>query len=78
MTQGEITVVPANEATWDDLAAIFGTSDVAWCLCQRFKIWHKMWSSYGREALAERLREQTCCGDPEGPTKRRIVMRLDF
>lgn len=76
MTEGEITVVPANEATWEDLEAIFGTSDVGWCLCQRFKIRDKLWSSYSREALAERLREQTCCDDPESPTTTGLVAYL--
>jgi hypothetical protein len=26
---GQLTVVAANEASWDDLAAIFGTADYA-------------------------------------------------
>lgn len=68
MTEGEITVVPANEATCEDLEAISGTSDVGWYLCQRFKIRDKLWSTYSRDALAERLREQACCDDPESPT----------
>ena len=34
----QVTVVPANEASWDDLVAIFGTTDAGRCLCQRFKV----------------------------------------
>jgi len=35
---GELTVVPANQASWADLRAIFGTSDYPGkCYCQRFK-----------------------------------------
>ncbi|CAN5130251.1 hypothetical protein BH20ACT5_BH20ACT5_04380 [soil metagenome] len=77
MSPGEITVVSTNEATWGDLQAIFGTSDVSWCMCQRIKIRDKMWSSYSREALAERLREQTRCEDPDSPTTTGLVAHLD-
>lgn len=73
----DVIVVPANEAAWKDLEAVFGTSDVAWCMCQRFKIRDKSWSSYSREALAERLREQTCCDDPESPATTGLVAYLD-
>jgi len=31
-----LTVVPASEASWDDLAAIFGTTNAGQCQCQRF------------------------------------------
>jgi hypothetical protein len=32
----ELMIVPANEASWADLAAIFGTTDYAGqCKCQR-------------------------------------------
>jgi hypothetical protein len=31
-------VVPANEASWDDIRAVFGTDYASRCLCQRFKI----------------------------------------
>lgn len=57
----EVTIVPANEATWDDLQAVFGTSgDSARCWCQRFKMAPgESWASVGRAALAHRLREQT-------------------
>ncbi len=30
-----LTIVPANEASWDDVRAVFGTADYpAHCLCQ--------------------------------------------
>jgi len=35
----EVTIVPANEASWEDLQAVFGTrGDPARCWCQRFKL----------------------------------------
>jgi GNAT superfamily N-acetyltransferase len=73
----EIVVVPANEATWDDLRAIFGTSDASRCFCQGYKIRDKLWSSVSREARAARLREQTCCDDPDSPTTTGLVAYLD-
>jgi hypothetical protein len=33
----DLAVVPANEATWADLTAIFGGSDSGRCNCQRFE-----------------------------------------
>jgi hypothetical protein len=30
VTAAQLTVVPANEASWDDPAAIFGTADYGW------------------------------------------------
>ncbi len=39
---GGIRVVPANEASWDDVAAIFGRRGPASrCFCQRFKLAHR-------------------------------------
>jgi hypothetical protein len=35
----QLTIVPANRASWDDLVAIFGTADYACrCQCRRFKV----------------------------------------
>jgi hypothetical protein len=32
-------IVPANEASWDDIHAVFGTrGDPSRCLCPRFKM----------------------------------------
>jgi GNAT superfamily N-acetyltransferase len=59
-----LTVVPANEARWDDVQAVFGTrGDPPRCQCQRFKMRPgESWASVGAEELASRLREQTNCG----------------
>jgi GNAT superfamily N-acetyltransferase len=40
---GQLTVVPANEASWADLQAIFGVADAGHCQCQRFKIRGWIW-----------------------------------
>src|SRR5690349_7304473 len=55
---------PANEVSWDDIRTVFGErGDAAHCWCQRHKS-GDMWHGVPAEALADRLREQTNCGDP--------------
>jgi GNAT superfamily N-acetyltransferase len=55
-----INVVPANEASWDDLRAIFGQrGEPARCQCQWFKVRDKDWASVSADVRAKRLREQT-------------------
>ena len=59
-----IRVVPANEASWEDLQAVFGRrGPAARCWCQRFKL--SPGESFGNtpvEDRAWRLRQQTECG----------------
>ena len=65
----DLTFVPANEATWEDLQTVFGTrGDPPRCQCQRRKLERKeSWASVGAIELAARLREQT---DYEHPGSR--------
>ncbi|NES16563.1 MULTISPECIES: GNAT family N-acetyltransferase [Micromonospora] len=73
-----ITVVPANEASWDDLQAVFGRrGEAARCQCQWFKVRDRDWKSLPVEARAERLRDQTDCGDPQSGTTSGLVAYLD-
>jgi GNAT superfamily N-acetyltransferase len=73
-----IVVVPANEASWEDLQAVFGTrGDPARCQCQWFKIPNRDWRSVPVEEKAHRLREQTECGHPESATTSGLVAYLD-
>ena len=61
-----VTVLPANEASCEDLQAVFGTrGTAAICQCQRYKLRPK--ESFGStpvQARALRLREQSHCGQP--------------
>ena len=59
-------VVPANEAAWADLQAVFGTrGPAAQCQCQRYKLGRKeSFGSFPAEERAARLRAQTNCGQP--------------
>jgi GNAT superfamily N-acetyltransferase len=74
-----VTVVPANEASWEDLEAVFGTSgDPSRCYCQRYKMAPgEAWASFPAEERAFRLREQTDCGHPDSDTTSGLVAYLD-
>ena len=65
-----LRIVPANEASWDDLQAIFGLRGASSrCWCQRFKL--ARGESFGNtpaEDRAWRLRQQTACEDPASKT----------
>jgi GNAT superfamily N-acetyltransferase len=70
----EISVVPANEASWDDLRTIFGTrGEPARCQCQWFKITAAEWRSVPAGERARRLHEQTACGEPAAETTSGLV-----
>ncbi len=75
----EVTIVPANEASWEDLQAVFGTrGDPPRCQCQRFKMRPgESWASVGAEELGFRLRTQTECGHPASATTSGLVAYLD-
>ena len=78
MTAG-IRVVPANEASWEDIQAVFGQRGAAAiCQCQRYKLAHKeSFGSFPAEERAMRLREQTNAGDPQAGTTSGLVAYLD-
>ena len=73
-----ISVVPANEAGWEDLQTIFGTRGAAArCQCQRFKLRpRESFGGFPAEERAARLREQTECGHPGSGTTSGLVAYL--
>jgi GNAT superfamily N-acetyltransferase len=74
---GEFRVVPANEASWEDLRMVFGErGEPAGCQCQWFRTPASAWRSLPREDRAWRLREQTGCGDPQARTTSGLVAYL--
>ncbi len=74
----QLTIVPANEASWDDLAAIFGTTDYAGrCQCQRFKVVGWIWRDSTEEERSAMLRAQTACGDPNAAATSGLVAYVD-
>ncbi len=73
LTTADVHVVPANEASWQDLLAIFGTADAGRCACQRFKTRGWFWDQATDEQRRQRLREQTNCGDPDATSTTGLV-----
>ena len=74
----QLTIVPANEASWDDLRAVFGTADyAARCLCQRFKVVGWVWRDTTFEERTAMLQAQTACGDPDAEATSGLVAYLD-
>jgi GNAT superfamily N-acetyltransferase len=74
-----ISVVPANEASWEDLQTVFGTRGAAsWCQCQRYKLRpREAFRNFPVEERAHRLRQQTDCGHPESDDTSGLVAYLD-
>jgi GNAT superfamily N-acetyltransferase len=74
-----LTIVPANEARWDDLQTVFGTrGQAARCQCQRYKLRpRESFRSFPVEERAFRLRRQTDCGHPDSDTTSGLVAYLD-
>ncbi|TMR10502.1 GNAT family N-acetyltransferase [Nonomuraea turkmeniaca] len=71
-----LTIVPANEASWDDLAAIFGR-DAGRCQCQRFKVVGWIWRDSTQEGRTAMLQAQTACGDPDAVATSGMVAYVD-
>jgi GNAT superfamily N-acetyltransferase len=78
-TEPALSIVPANQASCEDLQVIFGTRGAAHtCQCQRFKLRpREAFRSFPIEERAQRLREQTDCGHPRSGTTSGLVAYLD-
>ena len=74
-----ISVVPANEASWEDLQTVFGTRGQGFrCQCRRYKLRpRESFASFPAEERAHRLRQQTDCGHRESDTTSGLVAYLD-
>jgi len=73
-----LRIVPANEASWDDLQTVFGPRGEAHrCQCQWFKTRAAEWRALSTEERAERLRTQTECGYPDAGTTTGLIAYLD-
>jgi GNAT superfamily N-acetyltransferase len=74
-----LTIVPANEASCEDLQTVFGPrGSAATCQCQRYKLRPKeAFSKFPAEERMHRLRTQTECGNPESETTSGLVAYLD-
>lgn len=59
----DLRIVPANEATWDDLQAVL-TGVAGRCQCQRQRLGDHDWWHMPPSERAAILREETHCDDP--------------
>ena len=77
--EGQLAIVPANEASWEDLQAVLGTRGAAAeCQCQRLKLRpREAFRKFPVEERAHRLRMQTECGHPKSKTTSGLVAYLD-
>jgi hypothetical protein len=75
----ELRVVPANEASWEDLQTVFGPrGTAARYQCQRYKLKpREAFAKFPLEERAHRLRAQTARGDPGSATTSGLVAYLD-
>lgn len=74
-----LSVLPANQASWEDLQTVLGTRGVASrCQCQRYKLRpRESFASFPVEERGQRLREQTDCGNQRASTTSGIVAYLE-
>ena len=75
----EISVAPANEASWEDLQTVFGSrGPAARCQCQRYKLRRReSFAAFPAEERAYRLRQQTDSGNPDSERTSGLVAYLD-
>lgn len=75
-----LTIVPANQASCEDLVAVFGPRGYTGrCLCQKFRTTSEEWwyDPIPREERIFRLRQQTDCGYPDSDITSGLVAYLD-
>jgi GNAT superfamily N-acetyltransferase len=75
----ELTIVPANDASCEELRTVFGErGSAAYCQCQRYKLRpREAFAKFPVEERAHRLRKQTECGHPKSKTTSGLVAYLD-
>lgn len=74
ITPDQVRIVPANEASWDDLQTIFGTTGYATrCQCQRLKVAGWIWRDSTLEQRTEMFRSQTACDNPDAEATSGLV-----
>jgi GNAT superfamily N-acetyltransferase len=74
----EVSIVPANEASWDDLVAIFGSAGYpGQCQCQRFKVRGWVWRDTTLAQRSAALQVQTACGKPDAAATSGLVADVD-
>jgi GNAT superfamily N-acetyltransferase len=73
----KLTIVPANEASWEDLVSIFSAREASRCLCQRFKVVGWIWRDSTLEERMAMFEAQTGCGEPGATATSGLVAYVD-
>ncbi|MEZ3160925.1 GNAT family N-acetyltransferase [Microbacterium sp. BWT-B31] len=73
--QSALRVVPANEASWDDMQAIL-TGTAGRCQCERQRLGDHDWWHMPERERGDLLRAETHCGDPRATETIGIVAYL--
>lgn len=74
----QVRFVPASEAAWDEIDAVFGTADYASrCRCQRLKVNGWIWRDSTLEQRLAMQLEQTGCGDPSAERTSGLLAFVD-
>ena len=76
-TPDQVEIMPANEASWEDIREIFGTSDAGHCHCQRLKVIGWIWRDSTQPQRTAALQAQTACGNPDAPQTSGLVAYVD-
>jgi GNAT superfamily N-acetyltransferase len=78
IAEEDVRIVPANEASWDELQDIFGTTDYpSRCQCQRFKVISWIWRDSTQQERTAMLEAQTACGEPDAADTSGLVAYVD-
>jgi GNAT superfamily N-acetyltransferase len=78
ISDDQLRIVPANEASWEDLQEIFGTTDYpGLCRCQRLKVRGWIWRDSTHEERMAMHRSQTACGNPDAASTSGLVAYVD-
>jgi GNAT superfamily N-acetyltransferase len=72
----DLSILPANQASWQDLKAVFGDRDSGRCNCQRFKTRGWFWEQATDEQRRASLRDHANCDDPEATSTTGLVAYL--
>ena len=77
LTAADLAIVPASQATWEDLQAVLGARGYAsTCQCQRFKLGPYPWRESSVAVRQQNLRRETQCDVPSSPTTSGLVASL--
>ncbi|MGM0837313.1 MAG: GNAT family N-acetyltransferase [Bacillota bacterium] len=78
-TSNNLRIVPASEASWEDLELVLGPTRCHGekCYCQRFKLPNSQWRQTDNDERAFLLQIQTNCGNHESDSTSGLIAYLE-